>query len=117
MVIFELSWSWYEDYSHWLFEHPTKTQRDFEKDCQKALREFGDEYLQSEKSWASAMNWIEFITSKLPVYGYKAIKTKEWGFWGGYILEDDDKDWAKLVGKELFEKALKHNNKLQMRHV
>lgn len=115
MKLFELYWIWYEEHSYWLFTHPNKTKKQFEADVKMLLREYGNDYLKEEDSWAGARGWIELIAEKLPVIGYTKIEPESTGFFGGYILrkDDDGKEWEKIVGKELMEKAIKHNKKVE----
>ena len=114
MRTFELYWSWYEEHAYWLLSHPTKTKKQFQADVKKLLRKYGDEYLKKEDSWASARGWIKFVAEKLVGIGYAKVLPESFGFFGGNILENDDDGmrWKKLVGEELFGKAIKHNKKV-----
>jgi len=115
--IFELCWSWYEDNESWLFTHDNKTTKQFQSDVRSLLKSQGKEYLKNEDSWASSRKWIEFISSKLEVMGYKRAVVGTFGFFGGYILkkDDDGKRWKKLVGDKLFSEAISHNRKVAKR--
>lgn len=123
--VFELSWTDYEDYRPHLFIGPvTKTEKDWEEDCKRALRECGEEYIDQENGWIGANLWIEFALKKLGEYGYKHIHTTRWDFCGGAILGDgyvdgeradegdDEKDWRKVVGDDLLDKAVEHNKNM-----
>lgn len=120
MKIYELNWSWYEDYQPHLFAYKEeKTKKQWESDCKKAIRAVGDEYLKQEKSWAGANHWIEFAGKKLLEYGYISIQPVSFGVFGSYIIEykdgldADDLVFKKIVGKELFAKAVAHNKKIE----
>ena len=117
--LFELSWSWYEDYSYYLFTHSNKTQEQFRKDVKTLLRKYGDAYLKQEKSWAGANDWIRYISGKMPELGYVPVSPVVKGFFGAYIIDggksDEDKEWGKIVGKDLLNKAVEHNKKLRVK--
>ncbi len=115
MKTFELYWSYYEDYSYWLFSHPKKTKKQFQAYVKMLLREYGNDYLKEEGSWAGASGWIEKVAEKLTIIGYTKVLPERFGFFGGYILREDDdgKEWSKIVGKDLFDKAIKHNEKVK----
>ena len=102
MEIFELSWMWHEDYTHYLFWHDTKTFADFEKDVKDAFVKYGPEYLAEETGWAGASSWTDFVAKKLPEYGYKPIYTKRVGA------------WKEFIGQELIEAANKHNEAMRL---
>lgn len=126
MNLYEFYWSWHEDYSPILLLHPDeKTDEEFKYDCVEILRKYGDEYLEQEKSWASAPDWIVYVSKKMGELGYvPAKKTATFGHFGSYIIDwvryerptdDDDIIWRELVGERLFKKAMKHNKKIDWR--
>ena len=45
---FQLYWSWHDDYYHYLFYHPNKTVKEFEKDVKFLFKKYGEEYLKEE---------------------------------------------------------------------
>lgn len=121
--IFELYWSWYEDYEPYLFFHENKTEAQFRNDVKKMLRKYGEEYLETTDGWAGASRWIEFIVPKMEELGYVSIKTISYGAFGSYIIDykgksrdtektEDNKRWESIVGKRLLQKAIKHNEKI-----
>ena len=114
--VFELAWTWHEDYTPYLFYHPTKTKDEFNSDVKLMLIKYGNEYIASETSWVGASRWIEYVANKMPELGYKQINPKAFHFFGAYIIkgdDDDDKEWCKIVGKKLLNKAIKHNKTLE----
>lgn len=114
--LFELGWGWYEDWEYHLFIHFGKTQEDFKKDVKSLLIKYGKDYLASEQSWAGANGWIDFIAKKMPELGYQPIEPIRESFFGAYIIEGDedgDKDWGEVVGEELLQCAIAHNNKIR----
>lgn len=118
MKVFQLTWSWYEECSFWLFFHKEdKTKEDWESDCKKAIKNIGKEYLDQETSWPGASRWIEMSTIELEKLGYKKIKPIEFGCFGSYIIDErknEDKDeFEKIVGKELIDRAVGMSKKIQ----
>jgi hypothetical protein len=114
--LFELGWGWYEDWSYHLFIHFGKTQDDFKQDVKSLLVKYGKDYLASEQSWAGANGWVDFIAEKMPELGYQPIKPIRESFFGAYIIEgneDDAKAWGEVVGEELLQEAITHNNKIR----
>lgn len=111
---FELYWSWYEDYEPTVYYHPNKTPDQFDKDVKHMLFKYGQAYLDSEESWAGCNGWIDFIRDKMPELGYRKISPHSFGYFGGYILkENEDDGFIEKVGLDLFNKAIDHNNKIE----
>ena len=117
MKLFELHWHWYEEQVSYLFMHPgDKTQEEFNAEVELLLFKYGNEYLESETSWVGAPDWMEFIVPKMKEFGYESIEPISYSFFGAHLIEgddEDDKNWGKIVGKELLEKAIEHNSKLR----
>lgn len=122
MKIFQFEWNDYEDVCTWLFSHPiNKTNREFRKDCIKAIREVGEEYMNQEEGWINARSWMEFAVKKLVEYNYKLIiPDTTYSFFGCGIVEyeeknqrEDDKKWRHIVGKKLFDRAVELNTKIE----
>lgn len=114
--IYELGWGWYEQWSYYLFIHFEKTQEDFKQDVKSLLIKYGKDYLSSEESWAGADRWIDFIAKKMPELGYQPIEPIRESFFGSYIIDGDgdgDKYWGEVVGEELLQEAIAHNNKIK----
>ena len=114
-MIFELTYSWYEEHHYHLFEAPDKTQEEWEDDCKKAIQEVGEAYIEQGKNgWVSADQWIVLAAQKLSEYGYTPVRSLTWGYWGPSIIErDDDAKWEGIVGKNLHSKALAKNKELR----
>ena len=115
-MLFELGWGWYEDWSYHLFVHFGKTQEQFKEDVKLLLVKYGKDYLKSEISWAGANGWVDFIADKMPELGYQPIKPISESFFGAYIIEgneEDDNRWGEVVGEELLQEAILHNNKVR----
>ncbi len=123
-MIFEFSWSWYEDYCPILLEGPEKTPAEFEADCKKAMAESFDDYMKEAKlqdTWAQLPNWVEVATIKLEDYGYKIFDPIKFGCFGLYIPKDDrygdkdyhdeDEDQFPEFAKQI-SKMKEHNNAL-----
>ena len=130
-MIFELSWSWYEDYVPYLFEHPTKTHEEFIADVKALLKKYGPAYLaksEEDKHFIGAQEWIKFTVPLFEELGYKAVLPKRFDIFGtsapigvGYgddSLDDDELEFGKIVGMELLEKAVAANKRIdaQLQH-
>ena len=122
-MIFELYYSWYEDYVPLLFEHTSKTHKEWERDCKKALKECGKDYIEQEDSWISPSQWMSFACETLELYEYKRIQPVKFGYQGSDIIGNttmgkgvekgkDDLQWGKVVGKKLLAQALEKNGNL-----
>ncbi len=115
-MIYEFYWSWYEEYTPWLFEHDSKTQEEFEDDCKKIMLESFDEYMTSrgEYDWAGVSDWMEFSLDRFANYGYAKVKPIAWGLFGGFIVKDENnKEVLKDFPKEIFNKMVKWNKSLE----
>jgi hypothetical protein len=115
-MLFELGWVCHEDWSYHLFIHFGKTQEQFKEDVKLLLVKYGKDYLKSETSWAGANRWVDFIADKMPELGYRPIKPISESFFGAYIIkgnDEDDKRWGEVVGEELLQEAILHNNKVR----
>ena len=104
----------------YLFLHDNKTQTDFKTDVEKLLKLYGKEYIDSNESWIGANTWIGFISEKMSTLGYKSINTIKHSFFGAYIIEGDindseEKEWRNVIGDELMDYAIVHNNNLKDR--
>ena len=89
-MIFEFSWSWFEDYRPYILEGPTKSQKEFEDACKKAMKESFDEYMNSiNDMWAGLPDWIEFAVNKMEEYGYKKAEIIKFGYFGLYLPKTD----------------------------
>jgi hypothetical protein len=115
-MIFELAWSWYEDYQPHLFSHENKTREEFEQDAKFLLKKYGPEYLDQETSWAQAPGWITYVVKKFPELGYKIIEPERVSVFGSYIIEGDEEDLEfgkNFVGTDLLNQAIDHNINLR----
>jgi len=123
MKIYDLAWSWDEDYSVTQFTHPDNPSKEqWHEDVKKMLKKYGEEYLKQETGWAGASDWITFVGTKMPELGYSphAKDTFAWSFFGAFILGDDggreDEDdikWKEIVGPDVYKKAIAHNEKIR----
>lgn len=124
MKVFKLKWQDWEIENNYLFFHPdiNKTQEQFEKDINNCLLKYGKQYIEKEKSWIGAQNWIEDIIPKLVLdYNYQKIETIDVVYQGFYIIGKDElskylnpkdtycKKFGDAVGIELLTEATKKN--------
>jgi hypothetical protein len=122
-MIFEFNWTWYEDYTPYLFEHSNKTKDEFADDCRKAMKECFDNYMEEMQKqsfrWAQVPYWMEMACKKLEEYGYKPIRPVVFGYFGGYLIKDDydtkeDENLLKDFPEQV-EKMKQHNIKVDER--
>lgn len=111
--IFELSWTQYDACCSHLLYHENKTEKDFIEDVKSMIKKYGDEYIEQEDDWVGMMGLFDYITPKFQELGYKIIKPIRFNSWGGSIIKknDKDEDFARLIGKKLFNKACSENKK------
>jgi len=110
-MIFEFSYAWYEEYEPHLFDGSAKSDSEWQEECEQAMRDVGEDLIKSSEGWVGAPAWVEAACKKLEEKGYKRIEPVKYEVWGSYIVSE--KEFAKIVGKELFNKAIKHNKKVQ----
>ena len=119
MKLYNLSWSWHEDYCPHNFLHKEdKTQEQFESDVKSLCIKYGDEYINKDTGhWLGACDLLEFIVTKLPELGYEQFETVNVNAFGAFIIEDEggeDKEFAdKFLNEELFNKIIAANNKIR----
>jgi hypothetical protein len=124
MKVFKLKWQDWEIEYNYLFLHPdiNKTQEQFENDVNSCLLKYGKQYLEQEKSWVGAQNWIKYIIPKLVLdYNYQKIETIDVVYEGFYIIREDElakylnpedtycKKFGDAIGIELLTEATKKN--------
>ncbi len=119
MRSYNLSWSWYDDYSSiWLRHREDRTEEQFKKDCQFALKIELTEYLKQEDSWVSLPNIMEFSVRRLELIGYEIVKPITYSLWGmAYIISGTEKTEEKtalleIFGEEGLSKIIAHNKKV-----
>ena len=86
-----------------------------DKICEKLLRKYGNEFIDSEDFWIGADRWICHLATKLLELGYVEAKPFRANFDGSEILDEDDdnSDFRKVVGEELFKKACAKNLEIE----
>lgn len=124
MKVFKLKWQDWEIESNYLFFHPdiNKTQEQFEKDINNCLLKYGKQYIEQEKSWIGAQNWIKDIIPKLVSdYNYQKIETIDVVYEGFYIIGKNElarylnpedtycKKFGDAIGIKLLTEATKKN--------
>ena len=130
MKIYNFYWAEYEGYSpHNLTHKEDKTQEQFEIDCKNALINCGKEYIDQEESWVGIDGWIVYaVDYMIKNMGYKTLDEVSYGLCNAMIisggnhkyetnykiedLDEDGKGVLEVVGKELFDKAIEHNKKI-----
>jgi len=121
MFIYNLSWSWFEDYCPNILISPKEySQKEFANICQGAIRESvlpllkEDDYIGLNNLCDVA---VELLKNK---YCFTEPTITTYGLWAGYIIKEQDgqrdygeKECAKdILGNELFDKVVKHNVKM-----
>jgi len=118
-MIFELYWADYDAYTPYLFEGAHHSARRWQRDCYKALRAVGAKFIRTRWGWVGANDWVEAAGTHLEKIGYKRVRPIAWGFSGGSILENKDHEdyhWKRIVGAELYAKAIAKNKKRREKH-
>ena len=89
-MVFEFSWSDYEDYHPYILDGEDKTQEEFEADCNKALKESFSEYMAVVGDyWAGLTDWTKYAVAKMEDYGYTLVKPMKFGYSGLHIPKTD----------------------------
>lgn len=117
MEIYELNYSDWEEFRFYLLTHKIRSFEDFKNDCDNVLITYFDEFLTNEKSWVGVDGMTDFVKKKLiEVLGYEEVETQRYGYSGSSIISGrDDTAIEKIIGKDLYNKALKHNKKIENR--
>ena len=122
-MIFKLAWHDQERSTSMLFVGPDKTQKEWDDDCSKAIREVSDEYISevmNEKTWATIDGWVEAAQRKLESYGYIPVQPTSFdvpitgsSIIGSVFCQDDPEldEWKNFVGEENFAQAEKWNKR------
>lgn len=121
--LYEIAWTWHEDYSPALFVGEAKTPEQWEADCKRAICAASDKYLsmvEENGHWAQAPDWIIAAHEELEKMGYRRVSPISFEFFGGYILEDgefddDDREWREIVGEKDYRRAIEHNKAVRER--
>ena len=114
-MIFELASTGYEDYIPYLFEHDSKTEKQFSRDVKFMLNKYCDAFLKQEKTSVSAGELIGFVAPKMKELGYKQIKPFQVSIFGCCICQTTEYEGlSKILNKKLFNKILSHNKKKKL---
>lgn len=124
MFIYDLAWSWFEDYCPNILTHSKKySRKEFADICREAIRESVSPLL-NEDDYIGLNNLcdvaVELLKSK---YGFTEPTIITYSLWGASIIKEEDsqkdyggKECAKdILGAELFDKIVKHNVKIDKR--
>ena len=118
-------WSEYEGYSpHNLIHEINKTQEEFESDCKKALIDSFEEYRLQEQGWIGIDSMISFaVEYMIKNMGYARPEEISYGFFNSMIIRgecfeegkmrEDDQAVLEVVGQDIFNKILDHNNEIE----
>jgi len=122
LKIFQVIWSWHEEYCPQEICHETKTGEEFQVDFKSILRNSMDAYLKEETSWAGACDLFDFAVREMIKLGYKRVEYDSVvDHFGSYIVdeedhkEDENKELEKLIGESGLTKMIEHNKKVKGR--
>lgn len=120
MKLFELNYSWYEDYRPYLFFHTDKTKEQFEQDCITCLKNNYKELFNDEDGgWIGTSEIVSVIADNLSKMGYiPAVKEGVYGLFGSNILRKEDRDFKelkKVFGSGIFNRIEAHNKEMEER--
>lgn len=116
--VFKICWSEYDDYMTFYLYHDNKTEDEFNNDVNSLMLKHGKEFIEQECCYVSLHNWFIFILDKLYDMGYSKVEfTKKHLFGCELMLEENSDDWQvkkleSIVGPELIDLAIKHNQKI-----
>lgn len=133
LKVFELSWSWYEDYCPTLFYgQADMTQAEWVAACRKAVRQAAVIQLDSPgqlmndgthyKSWLGMSEFIQGATTILEKMGFEKVEPIKANAFGGYIIKrsdmasniDHDADGVReWLTPELVERVCKWNEDVE----
>lgn len=113
-MLFELSWVEDEEFTHYLFEHDSKTEEEFNTDIRVMLQKHAEEFFTHQGGQTiGSSDWLHYIANRMDQLGYSRPNTARVVFSATCILtQNDDVDWVHVVGKELFKKAVMHNENI-----
>lgn len=120
MKLFELNYSWYEDYVPYLFFHSDKTEEQFISDCTMCLKNNSQNLFNDEKKgWIGVSDIVSVIADNLPKMGYiPAVTEGTYGLFGSVILRKKDgdfKEFEKIFGSGVLNKIEQHNKEIEER--
>ena len=128
--IYNLYYSWYEEYSRNEFTHPqNKLLAEFQEDCQDLLLKYAPDFIKNGgeyndrkyQGWIGASDFINLIASKLPELGYVNLQDTfeevSFGVFGSNILRksEGDEEIVKLLGEDLTKSTFEHNKRVRDR--
>ena len=118
--IFELYYSWYEDYAPVFLIGPNMTEEDFQVLCKSLLAEAGKLAVKQHSDiWIGWTEILQALTELLKGHGFVLAKMNRFECWGSNIIRkrqyediDEYKEGLKALGDSL-DLIDAHNKKLE----
>lgn len=108
--IYELNYTWYEDYSPIFLEGPEV--QDWKSHCLSLLPEAVKRAVEQESSWVGWQEVVEAMADLLCQSGYRRIKFEYFGCWGSCIIRGSD-DGTTPLDAESLQLVMAHNEKIE----
>lgn len=113
--LFELGLSGHDGMQSILFFHEGKTKKQFMEDLKFLVRKYGDHFIRRSDYFIYTSDWVLYFAKKFPELGYRRITPVTLCFTPTTLGTNKemkyDSEWAKVLGAELYQRALSHNNK------
>ena len=100
----------------WLLEHDGKSARQFQNDVAHAIKTVAGNYLANEDNHADIDRWIDAAVKRLTiVHGYTLLEPCVFDidsptFIDRHFANVEGTSWREVVGDDIFEKMLVHND-------
>ncbi len=113
-MLYEVYWSWYEEYNPiQLTSQKEYTEEEFKRLCDHLLIRVLEKHVEEqEEGWIGFSSNIleEVVDTLMYEYGFAEVNKTSTGWFGGYILDDeDDFEGFEFIPKELRDKIIKRN--------
>jgi len=83
------------------------------------MKKYGNEFIDKQDFVIGALDWIDFISTKVPELGYEKIEPVIYGHFGSYAIGDyfskkeEDENFKQIIGEKLFQKTIQKNKILK----
>jgi len=117
MLIYRVSWSWYEDYApREFFSNIEYSQQEFEVLIKKLMKEAANAIVETEEGYIGNQEIIEKVWELLEKEGFQEVEYRaRYNLWGSSIITENNEEYLEHLDKETLEKICKHNQKISNR--
>ena len=115
MMIYRVSWSWYEEYApREFYSNIEYSQQEFEVLIKKLMKEAANAIVETEEGYIGNHEIIEKVWELLEKEGFQEVEYRaRYNLWGSRIIRADDEEYLEHLDKETLEKIYKHNQKIE----